>query len=74
MTNDRQSGTTIAKPNTLKACRWCGGPLVYQPHFPVLRLAPGEPQLPADAQVPHALRTLPAWVCSTPFCKYREKA
>ena len=74
MTNDRERGSTLARRSALKRCRWCGGPLVYEPHFPVLRLVPGEPQTATDAQVPRALRTLPAWVCCTPFCKYREKA
>ena len=74
MTNDRQSGTTVPKAAPLKTCRWCGGTLVFEQYFPVLRLLPGEPPGPADDQIPQTLRTLPAWVCSTPFCKYREKA
>lgn len=74
MTNDRQSGATLRGPASLKHCRWCGGRLVFEPNFPVLRLLPGEPQITPDDQIPPTLRTLPAWVCSTPFCKYREKA
>jgi hypothetical protein len=74
MPNERHSRATLSGPAGLKTCRWCGGPLVFEPNFPVLRLVPGEPHAALDDHIPPTLRTLPAWVCGTPFCKYREKA
>lgn len=74
MTNDRRRGATVPQPAAFKTCRWCGGPLIFEPQYPVLRLVPGESLTLPDDDVPPALRTLPAWVCGTPFCKYREKA
>jgi hypothetical protein len=37
-------------------------------------MIPGEARAATDANVPEALRTIPAWVCATPHCRYRETA
>lgn len=74
MTNYPQSRTRVPPGKVLKMCPWCRGPLAFEPFFPVMRLIPGESPTVRDEDLPPALRTLPAWVCETPFCKYREKA
>lgn len=58
----------------LKTCPWCRGALGFQPYYPVMRLFPGNTWRPADDVLPEPLRTLPAWVCETPHCKFREPA
>jgi hypothetical protein len=37
-------------------------------------MIPGDARARADDNIPEALRTIRAWVCSTPHCKYRETA
>lgn len=56
------------------ACPWCQGRLVLQPSFPLRQMIPGDARARADDNIPEALRTIRAWVCSTPHCKYRETA
>ena len=58
----------------LKLCPWCGGQLVFEPYYPVMRLIPGESLGLSEENVPPTLRTVAAWACETPYCKYREKA
>jgi len=59
----------------LKTCPWCGGPLVYERNYPVMRLVPGETRtLANDETIPEPLRTVPAWACATAMCRYREPA
>jgi hypothetical protein len=73
---DHYSGsrTPIPVAAALKLCPWCGGPLVLEPHYPVMRLVPGTRMLPEDG-IPEPLRTIPAWVCKrAPHCKFREPA
>ena len=65
------SGTAIP---TLKTCPWCGGGLAFTRAYPVMMLAPGDPRHPHEADVPEAFRTIQAWVCLTPLCRYRESA
>ena len=60
--------------NVLKRCPWCRGALVYEPYYPVERLIPGDSRGFREENVPPPLRTVPAWACETPYCKYREKA
>jgi hypothetical protein len=58
----------------LRPCPWCGGRLDLQDGFPLKRLIPGELHVRGEEQVPEALRTVQAWVCSTPHCRFRERA
>lgn len=58
----------------LKSCPWCGGALVFTRAYPVTRLAPGESRRVRDEDIPESLRTVPAWTCQTPLCRYREPA
>jgi hypothetical protein len=58
----------------LKACPWCAGPLAFTPAYPVTHLAPGEATSVREEDIPAALRTVPAWICTTPHCRYREPA
>ena len=55
-------------------CPWCRGRLVLQPSYSILGMIPGDARARADADVPEALRTIRAWVCATPHCKFRESA
>ena len=57
-----------------KTCPWCGGALGYTAHYPVMHLAPGDVLVVSDKDVPQGLRTVPAWTCQTPLCRYRESA
>ena len=57
-----------------KICPWCRAPLVLEPRYPVMRLFPNAVRN-AVADIPSEfLPTIPALVCSTPLCKYRERA
>ena len=59
----------------LKTCPWCGGALVYNKHYPVMLLVPGETRsFVDDRNVPEPLKTVPAWSCGTAMCRYREPA
>jgi hypothetical protein len=55
-------------------CPWCRGRLVLQPSFPLRQMIPGDARARAEEDIPEALRTIRAWVCATPHCKYRETA
>jgi hypothetical protein len=35
---------------------------------------PGATRFARHDEIPEPLRTVPAWVCGTPHCKYREIA
>jgi hypothetical protein len=48
--------------------------LKFDARFPVARLVRGESRDEAPLDVPAALQALPAWVCATPLCRYREPA
>jgi hypothetical protein len=61
-------------PPGTRTCPWCNGRLILRPSFPLNELIPGEVRARGDASIPEALRTVRAWVCSTPHCKYRESA
>jgi hypothetical protein len=67
----RRSGS---KDPVLKSCPWCGGALAFEPYYPVTRLAPGESRSVDELSIPEPLRTVPAWACETPHCRYREPA
>jgi len=67
----RQSGADASKK---RQCPWCGGELVLRPRYPRNAMVPGEVRAWEETDVPEALRTVRAWVCSTPHCKYRETA
>ena len=58
----------------VKDCPWCRGRLELQPRFPLRMMIPGDSRAAAEHDVPESLRTIRAWVCSTPLCKYRETA
>jgi len=73
MTN-KEDLPVAPKAPVLKLCPWCSGGLLYTPSFPVTRLAPGEGTHLRDEDIPEVLRTVPAWTCGTPHCKYREPA
>lgn len=74
MSNSPESRMPVRHGHVLKVCPWCSGALAFDPYFPVMRLIPGESPSFSDDGLPPTLRTVPAWVCETPFCKYREKA
>jgi hypothetical protein len=61
----------------LKTCPWCGGALIYEKNYPVMRLLPGETRTRTrvdDKSIPEPLKTVPAWACATAMCRYREPA
>jgi hypothetical protein len=37
-------------------------------------MIPGDARARAEEGIPEAFRTIRAWVCATPHCKYRETA
>lgn len=55
-------------------CPWCGGRLQLAPAFPRHAMIPGDVSAWADGDVPETFRTVRAWVCGTPHCRYRESA
>ena len=67
----RQSGMTSAAG---RRCPWCNGRLELRNRFPLRDMIPGEARARAEEGIPEALRTIRAWVCATPHCKYRESA
>jgi hypothetical protein len=71
---DFPEGQPPSRGRRPKTCPWCGGLLLFQPSYPVRRLIPGETRTLEDREVPERLRTIPAWVCRTPHCKFREPA
>jgi hypothetical protein len=64
----------LASPVRKKRCPWCQGRLVLKPSFPLRAMIPGEVCARRDEHIPEALRTIRAWVCATPHCRYRESA
>jgi hypothetical protein len=48
--------------------------MIFRRDYPLVHLAPGEMRRLRDEDIPAALRLVPAWVCGTPHCKYRESA
>lgn len=58
----------------VRPCPWCRGRLVLEPSFPLRQMIPGDARARSDDHIPEALRTIRAWVCATPHCKYRETA
>ena len=73
MSGHAESRIQTSRGKLLKRCPWCGGPLMLDPQYPVMRLVPGHSKLSED-DLPPSLRTVAAFVCQTAFCKYREKA
>jgi hypothetical protein len=69
----RAAGASTAPP-VLKTCPWCGGSLKFDPIFPVARLVTGDSRPFREADIPASLLAMPAWVCATPLCRYREPA
>ena len=63
-----------ASPIRQKRCPWCQGRLILKPRFPIRGLIPGEVRFRGEENIPEALRTIRAWVCATPHCRYRETA
>ena len=59
---------------TQKYCPWCHGLLELKPSFPLRGMIPGDVRFRGEENVPEALRTIRAWVCATPHCRYRESA
>jgi hypothetical protein len=37
-------------------------------------MIPGDVRSRGEENIPEALRTIKAWVCATPHCRYRESA
>jgi hypothetical protein len=62
------------KSPAVQLCPWCGGRLVLQNRFPLRKMIPGDGHARAEDGIPESLRTIRAWVCATPHCKYRETA
>jgi hypothetical protein len=58
----------------VRQCPWCKGRLDYNSSFPLRLLIPGEIRDRSELNVPESLRTVRAWVCATPHCKFRETA
>jgi hypothetical protein len=58
----------------VRSCPWCLGRLELQPRFPLLQMIPGDVRAGGGENIPEALRTIRAWVCATPHCRYRESA
>jgi hypothetical protein len=69
-----QRPATFQKNHSLKLCPWCGGRLAFEPRFPLVRLIPGDVHRLKDVEAPEPMRTVAAWVCQTPNCRFREKA
>lgn len=57
-----------------RSCPWCKGRLELRPSFPLRQMIPGDVRARSEEDVPEALRTIRAWVCATPHCRYRESA
>lgn len=70
---ERRRSSTQAQARQ-KRCPWCQGRLVLKPSFPIRAMIPGEVRARGEDHIPEALRTIRAWVCATPHCRYRESA
>jgi hypothetical protein len=68
---ERHAGSILSDP---KVCPWCLGKLTFKPEYARDKLLPADWTLPAADGVPEWLRLVPAWVCSTPSCKFRMPA
>jgi hypothetical protein len=66
--------TPVPPSHALKSCPWCRGALAFDRRFPVVHLVPGGTRFARQEEIPEPLRTVAAWVCETPHCKYREIA
>jgi hypothetical protein len=64
----------VEKGSGGRTCPWCQGTLVLEPSFPLRQMIPGDVRARGEEGVPESLRTIRAWVCATPHCKYRETA
>jgi hypothetical protein len=74
MDQQKRVGDAGAAYRAAKVCPWCGGALKFDPQFPVDRLVAGESRLLRYADLPSSILALPAWVCATPLCRFREPA
>jgi hypothetical protein len=64
----------VAKPVPPKRCPWCQGHLELKPSFPIRAMIPGAVSTRGEEHIPEVFRTMRAWVCATPHCRYRETA
>lgn len=71
---ERERRKSAEKSPGVRSCPWCQGHLVLQNSFPLRQMIPGGARARAEEDIPEALRTIRAWVCATPHCKYRETA
>ena len=74
MTEEKLERRPVREPWKQKRCPWCQGRLVLKPSFPLRAMIPGEVRARGEDHIPEALRTIRAWVCATPHCRYRESA
>lgn len=72
--NPPEHKTPVTRGHPVKVCPWCGGPVVFEPYYPVTRLIPGESRRLEEEAIPEPIRTVPAWVCETQHCRFREPA
>jgi hypothetical protein len=60
--------------NQSRVCPWCAGELGFAAAYPLAALVPfALAESIQAAQVPVEFRSVPAWVCRTPHCRYRER-
>ena len=74
MAEEKLERRRFASPGKQKRCPWCQGRLVLKPSFPIRGMIPGEVRAWGEDHIPEALRTMRAWVCATPHCRFRESA
>jgi len=69
-----REGPQVAGPVRQKRCPWCQGHLELKPSFPIRAMIPGDAGSRGEEHIPEVFRTMRAWVCATPHCRYRETA
>ena len=65
---------TVREPWNAEALSMVRGPAGVAAEFSPAAMIPGEMRAPSRRPHPEALRTIRAWVCATPHCRYRESA
>jgi hypothetical protein len=73
-TRERRRAAVAVATAAQQQCPWCRGRLELKPSFPIRAMIPGDVRARGEEHIPEALRTIRAWVCATPHCRYRESA
>jgi hypothetical protein len=66
------TGRKIEQTPASPLCPWCHGELILSTSSSLDELVPGGVRARAGSDVPPEVRSIAAWVCQTPHCRYRR--